>query len=183
MQQPARLGMTLLIISESVFFFMLVVAFVAFRDQSVEVASQALSLPLGSLCTSCLLVGGFTAWRAARSVGRADGAGPRIWLVCTILLGALFLLGQAGEYRHLVNRGVTVSGSLFGTTFFTLTGVEALHVLVGIVLLLAMLPIAGAGQFSAIQPAERVQAVAAFWYFIGGVWIVIFSVVYLWTFL
>jgi cytochrome c oxidase subunit III len=181
MQQSARLGMTLLMISESIFFFMLIVAFVAFRAQSVVVASQSLSLPLGLLCTSGLLAGGFTVWRAARSMGRADGAGARIWLVGTILSGALFLLGQASEYRHVVNHGVTVSGGLFGTTFFTLTGIETLHVLVGIVLLLAMLPIAG--EFPLIRPAERVQAVATFWYFIAVVWIVIFSVVYLWTFL
>jgi len=68
-----------------------------------------------------------------------------------------------------------MSESLFGTTLFTLTGIHGLHVLIGIALLATML--------STARPAVEIEMVAAFWVFVGGVWIVIFSVVYLWTFL
>jgi cytochrome c oxidase subunit III len=183
MRQDARLGMTLLIISESIFFFMLVVAFVAFRSQSAKLAVETLSLPVASMCTFCLLASSFTVWRAARIAGSEDSASPRIWLAATIVLGLAFLLGQVSEYLRLVHHGVTIGGNLFGTTFFTLTGMQALHVVVGLLLLLGLLRIAGPGGSLTSQWTERVHAVAAFWHFIDGVWVVIFLVVYLWTFL
>jgi cytochrome c oxidase subunit III len=183
MQPSARLGITLLMISESIFFFMLVLAFVVFRTRSVADASQALSLPLASISTSCLLVSSFTVWRAARISAGAGDANPRIWLVSTALLGALFLVGQGSEYLRLMNRGVTLSGSLFGTTFFTLTGAQALHVVAGILLLLGLLRSLGSSAPLSTGPAQSVQTVAAFWHFVAAVWVVIFLVVYLGTFL
>jgi heme/copper-type cytochrome/quinol oxidase subunit 3 len=183
MQPATRLGMSLLMISESIFFFMLILAFLAFRSQSVKLASETLSLPVASAGTCCLLATIFAVWQAVRIRERGAGAGPRLWFGCAIVLGAGFLVGQSIEFLRLVHRGETIGHDLFGTTFFTLTGIAALHVLLGTLLLFAALRKAGSIGTSQAWPVQRTQAVATFWYFIVAVWVVIFLVVYLWTFL
>jgi cytochrome c oxidase subunit III len=183
MSTATRLGMSLLIISESIFFFMLVLAFIAFRSQSVKPASETLSLPIALICTCCLLATIFVVWRAAGIRESGGDRSPRLWFGCAIVLGAGFLVGQSFEYLRLAHRGETISHDVFGTTFFTLTGVEALHVLLGTLLLFAAFRSAVPVGTSQPWPAQRIQAVATFWYFIVAVWVVIFLVVYLWTFL
>jgi cytochrome c oxidase subunit I len=174
-QDPAKLGMALFLTSESVFFLMLILAFIIFRGVSLREAAETLSLPWASFCTACSLGSGFAMWQADRVASRPAGGSPRLSLMGAMLLGALFLLGQESEYLRLANRGVTIGQSLFGTTFFTLTGIHGLHVLIGILWVGLML--------STPMPDVAVSMVAAFWLFISGVWIVIFSVVFLWTFL
>jgi heme/copper-type cytochrome/quinol oxidase subunit 3 len=154
----AKLGMGMLLLAESIFFFMLILAFIYFRDESLKTASANLHLGTTSFYTACLLASGFTMWRR--------------WLVPTIVLGIVFVIGQGIEYTRLLRSGITISEGLFGTTFFTLTGIHGFHVLLGLALLGAV-----SGRKLAIQSA------AMFWYFVAAVWTVVFSVVYLWTFL
>lgn len=181
MRKPVKLAMALLFAGEGVFFLMLILAFVIFRGQTIPVATETLDFRLTSIYTACLLASSISMWRATRLIDDGEGVKGRFWLTIAIILGAAFLLGQDSEYLRLFRRGATMGRDLFGTTFFTLTGAHEIHLLVGIVLLLAALRIAGA-EHSA-HPAQTVQAVAAFWYFAAGLWIAIFSVVYLWTFL
>jgi cytochrome c oxidase subunit III len=166
MRQQARLGMAMFLLSEAVFFFMLIAAFVYFR--SPEFAGPAARLNTGwtAVFTVCLMVSSFTMWRAART-------GVRLWLGVTIILGAAFLYGQSAEYLRLFREKITISQSLFGTTFFTLTGLHGLHVLVGVVIL---------ALFLAWERPAALEAVAFYWYFVDAVWIAIFAIVYLWTF-
>jgi cytochrome c oxidase subunit III len=181
MQQQAKLGMALLFASESVFFFILVLAFVIFRNQSVKIAAETLNVPLTSAYTFSLLASGFTVWRAARIVGCQRGGKARPWVAATILFGAVFLFGQGSEYLRMGHHGVTVSESLFGTTFFVLTGIHGLHVVIGIVLLLGVLWITGEQAPFSPGRVEAVQTGAAFWQFVDAVWVVIFFVLYVWT--
>ncbi len=154
----AKLGMSMLILAESVFFFMLILAFVYFRSESVKTAAATLHLAVASIYTSCLLASGLTLWRG--------------WLAPTIALGVIFLVGQGREYVALLQSGVTMSQGLFGTTFFTITGIHAIHAALGLILL----GFASAGRLA-------VPAIAMFWYFVTAAWLVVFAVVYLWTFL
>ncbi len=154
----AKLGMSMLILAESVFFFMLILAFIYFRADSLKTSAATLHLAVASIYTASLLASGFTLWRG--------------WLAPTIALGVVFLLGQAREYVALLQSGVTISQGLFGTTFFTVTGIHAIHTALGLVLL----GFASAGRLA-------VPAIAMFWYFVTGAWVVVFAVVYLWTFL
>ena len=166
MRQRARLGMVMFLLSEAVFFFMLIAAFVYFRD--TRAAAGSLRLGTSTLYTVCLAASSFTMWRAAET-------GTRSWLAGTIALGATFLLGQGSEYLRLFRQNITISQSLFGTTFFTLTGFHGLHVLIGIVLLGVALRLS--------ENAAAFESVALYWYFVDAVWLAIFAVVYLWTFL
>ena len=53
----------------------------------------------------------------------------------TILFGAIFLFGQGKEYLRLINENITLSGSVFGTSFYALTGFHGLHVFIGLIIL------------------------------------------------
>jgi len=165
MRQQARLGMAMFLLSEAVFFFMLIAAFVYFRAASVATAAN-LHLGVTAIYTACLLASSFTMWRAAAT-------GLRSWLGLTIVLGGAFLYGQASEYLRLFHQKITISQGLFGTTFFTLTGMHGLHVVIGIVLLAALL---------GFERRIEMDAVALYWYFVDVVWIAIFAIVYVWTF-
>ena len=103
----------------------------------------------------------------------------RSWLGATIILGAIFMFGQGREYLGLYHENVTVSRNVFGSSFFTLTGFHGLHVILGLIALLIFL----AWPFSDSQrPQESaVRTIALYWHFVDWVWVVIFSVVYLWA--
>jgi len=170
MRQRARLAMAMFLLSEAVFFFMLIAAFVYFRAASLAVAAANLKLGATAVFTACLLASSFTMWRATVTRIRA-------WLGGTILLGGVFLVGQGSEYLRLFRQHITISQGLFGTTFFTLTGLHGLHVLVGIALLAILLGLATE------RRSVAVETIALYWYFVDVVWVAIFAIVYLWTLL
>jgi heme/copper-type cytochrome/quinol oxidase subunit 3 len=170
MRQRAQLGMALFLLNEAVLFFMLIAAFVYFRGSTLQTAAASLNLKQTTIFTACLFASSFTMWRAAAVKARA-------WIAATLALGVVFLVGQGGEYLRLFRQHVTISQNQFGTTFFTLTGIHALHVLAGLLALAILL-----GTKLQSHPGA-VQAIALYWYFVDAVWIIIFATVYLWTFL
>lgn len=165
-RQRTRLGMAMLILTESIFFLMLILAFVYFRDQSLKTAVATLNPSITSIYTVCLLLSSLTLWRAQMS------SRMRIWLGMTIVFGLAFLAGQGSEYLRILRSGVTMSQGLFGTTFFTLAGMHGLHVAIGIGLLAAAFKL----------NSRAFPAIAMFWHFVAVVWMVTFSIVYVWSF-
>ena len=133
--------------------------------------------PVKTGCFSvALLSSSLTLWGAERS-----HKGTGVWLLATIGLGLVFLVGQGLEYAYLLIHHVTISHDLFGTTFFTLTGFHGLHVLVGLLLLSILAGLAFFGHEH--EPTnDAVNVIAIYWHFVDAVWIVIFGVVYLWRF-
>jgi len=168
MKPRAPLGMLLFLLNEAVLFFMLITAYIYFHASTVATAARSLSLISASLLTLCLLASSFTMWRATVTSARA-------WFTATLALGAIFLYGQGAEYLHLFRQHVTIARDQFGTTFFTLTGIHALHVGIGLILLVVLL--SGAGLRHALH------SIALYWYFLDAVWLAIFAIVYLWAFL
>lgn len=167
MRQAVYLGMTLFLATESVFFFMLLLAFVYFREASHGAPDLPLHLAVistASVLTSCFAM---SRARAGKTASQA-----RVWIGAAALFGLIFLLAQWRAYAVLLRDGVTISESLFGTSFFTLTGMHLMNVIAG-VLLLAGLDRLAPGNLTALRAA------AMFWYFLGAVWCVIFVVVYL----
>jgi heme/copper-type cytochrome/quinol oxidase subunit 3 len=126
----------------------------------------------------CLFASSFTIWRSEVNLQRRKQRATVGWLAATILLGGIFIIGQAIEYRGLYKSGVSVSSNLFATTFFTLTGFHGLHVCVGLVLLLVLLGLAFAGDFTTGH-SPALKAVGLYWHFVDVVWIFVFSVVYI----
>lgn len=172
MRQRVRLGMALFLLNEAVLFFMLVGAFVYFRSSTRAAAAANLHLQSASLFTALLLGSSLTMWRAVATEAPA-------WLGGTLALGAAFLYGQGREYWRLFQEHITISRDQFGTTFFALTGVHALHVLVGLTLIGILAGEVG----SKVGRRTALDAVALYWYFVDAVWVAIFAIVYLWPLL
>ncbi len=100
------------------------------------------------------------------------------WLLVTIVLGAIFLVGTAFEWRHLIrDEGLTIQTNLFGTTYYSLVGLHAFHVTIG---LLALALVAIFALFGHVKEADAPQmdVLSLYWHFVDAVWVVVFTVVY-----
>jgi heme/copper-type cytochrome/quinol oxidase subunit 3 len=174
------LGMYLFVASEAIFFLMLVLAYVNFHKVTGAQAAALLDPTKTAMFTVALLSSSVTMLLAekAREKGRGSAG---FWLFVTILLGTVFITGQGFEYAHLIAEKITISRDLFGSTFFTLTGFHALHVLIGLILLVLLFGLAVFGRKHEPTPIGM-QSIAIYWHFVDAVWVVVFSVVYLWRF-
>ncbi len=178
-----KLGMLTFIVSESAFFALLILAYVFYNAylKSGPTAASTLNVGLTGLFTACLLGSSYTMWRGERSLQAGNLVGWRGWLVLTMVLGLVFLVGQGHEYYDLMfHQHVVINTNLFGTTFFTLTGFHGLHVGVGLILLAVMLVMTLRGDFQSGR-TEPAHAAALYWHFVDAVWLAVFSVVYLRT--
>lgn len=175
-----KLGMLLFIASETVFFALLILAYAYFRStpQSGPTAAKSLNPLVTGFFSLFLFSSSYTVWRAVKN--RRQGNRPRmlLWLGATILLGMIFLTGQGLEWSQLIRSGTTISTNPFGTTFFTLTGFHGLHVIIGLVMLSVMLGLSLPAQVKPPQ-TNTVDTISLYWHFVDGVWVVIFSLVYL----
>lgn len=176
-------GMLLFILSEAVFFSLLVLAYAFFHKggQGAE-ASKMLDPVKTGLFSIALLSSSLTMWLAEKAHEKKNGTGVALWLLATVVLGAIFLVGQGIEYDMLIQNHVTISRNLFGSSFFTLTGFHGLHVLIGLLLLAVLTGLAFAGRKFA-PTSEALSVIAIYWHFVDAVWIVIFGVVYMWSYL
>jgi heme/copper-type cytochrome/quinol oxidase subunit 3 len=177
-----KLAMLLFLISEGTFFLFLIIAYVYYHSISSTgvMAAKVLDPLKAGIYTVFLLSSSLTVWRAEVGLRRGSQRAFRGWLLVTIILGAVFLFGQGSEYLHLYGEDVTVSRDIFGTSFFTLTGFHGLHVLLGLVALVVIFALALKGDFTE-KHSSAVETVALYWHFVDWIWVVIFSVIYLWT--
>jgi heme/copper-type cytochrome/quinol oxidase subunit 3 len=177
-----KLAMLLFLLSEGTFFAFLIIGYVYYHSISNTgaMAAKVLDPVKAGIYTVFLLSSSFTVWRAESSLRRGSKRGFQAWLLVTIVLGAVFLVGQGREYLHLYGEDVTVSRNIFGTSFFTLTGFHGLHVLLGLIMLIVIWALAWRGEFEE-KHSSAVEAVALYWHFVDWIWVVIFSVVYLWA--
>jgi heme/copper-type cytochrome/quinol oxidase subunit 3 len=103
----------------------------------------------------------------------------RLGLVATITMGALFLVGLVIEYTGAIfNEKFTPSSSLQGSCFYTLTGLHASHVIVGLIFLFVLLMRSLRGDFTA-KNHWAIVAGEMYWHFVDGVWVFVLTVVYL----
>ena len=171
-------GMACLIIAESAIFIIFVVAYIYYigRSLSGPMPAQVLELPI--LSTVCLLSSSITVHFAVSALRKADIRGCTVWLAGTVLLGAVFLMGTAREWYHLIHDvGLTIRTNLFGTTFYSLVGLHASHVVIGLIMLTTTLALLLSGRVSE-KHAERVEVLSLYWHFVDAVWVVVFLVVY-----
>ncbi len=175
-----KLGIWTLLGSEVVFFTSLIITYLVLhgRATSGPTAKEALDIPLTAFNTFVLLSSSMTMVTALAAVQKGNVARMRLWLIATVLLGVTFLGGQAVEFTKLYRDGVTLSSSLFGSTFFTLTGFHGAHVLGGVIWILFVLYFAFRGRITP-QNYLPVEMVGLYWHFVDIVWIIIFTLVYL----
>ena len=120
-----------------------------------------------------------TVYLAERQLARENRRGFVTWWFASVVLGAVFLLGQLTEYMRLYSDSITISTNLFTSAFFTLTGFHGFHVLVGLIALSVIGLLAIAGDFAGRRHRQAVDVVSIYWHFVDGVWVIIFSLVYL----
>lgn len=171
-------GMACLIIAESAIFVIFVVAYIFYMGQSLggPTPRQVLELPI--FTTICLLSSSFTLHWAVAALRKSKIGGFTAWLALTVALGAIFLIGTGMEWYHLIYvDGLTIQTNLFGTTFYSLVGLHATHVIVGLLMLLAALIFALTGHVNE-KHAHRMDVLSLYWHFVDAVWVVVFTVVY-----
>jgi cytochrome c oxidase subunit 3/cytochrome o ubiquinol oxidase subunit 3 len=173
-----RVGMIGLILAESAIFTIFVVAYLFYLGKSLggPTPKQVLELPI--INTICLLSSSATITFAVSALRRGRLDLFRIGWFVTIALGAYFLAGTAHEWDHLIREGLTISTNLFGTTFYSLVGLHAFHVIVGLLALTIVLVFALRGAIKS-EHAERLEVLALYWHFVDAVWVVVFTVVYI----
>ena len=173
-----RAGMVGLIITESAFFAIFVVAYLYYVGKSTSGPTPAAVLHTPILASIVLLSSSWTIVLAMRAL-RADATGrfARWWLV-TFLLGGTFLVLTAREWARLIGHdGLTIATNLFGTTFYTLVGLHALHVTVGLTLIALVFVLTLRGHVD-VRYAERTEMLSWYWHFVDGVWVIVFLTVY-----
>lgn len=173
-----RLGMYCLIAAEVAIFTIFVVAYLFYMGKSLSgpTPQQVLHVPV--LFTICLLSSSLTIHLAVRSLRKAKTGAFARWWFLTLFLGATFLAGTFVEWHHLIyDEGLTIQTNLFGTTYYSLVGLHAFHVLMGLLALSMVWLFAVFGKVKR-EHAERVDTLALYWHFVDTVWVVVFLVVY-----
>ena len=174
-----KVGMACLIVGESAIFTIFVVAYLFYTGKSLSgpMPGQVLETPV--FYTICLLSSSVTVHLAAKFLERGKQGVFRILWLLTLILGGLFLFGTGQEWHRLIyEKGLTISTNLFGTTYYSLVGLHATHVTVGLIMLLVVLILGLAGRVDRDQ-SGRIGVLAMYWHFVDSVWVVVFTVVYI----
>ena len=177
----AKVGMASLIFMESALFSAFLVTYLYYIGKSPTGPQpmDCLELGLVTINSICLFASSATVVFAVRALSRGSLKGFQVWMLLTILLGLEFLVGTGLEWKTLIEvQGLTIDSNVFGTTFYTLVGFHAFHVIVGLVLLTGTFMLALCGCIKPERDTERVEIATWYWHFVDVVWIVVFTLVY-----
>jgi cytochrome c oxidase subunit 3/cytochrome o ubiquinol oxidase subunit 3 len=173
-----KVGMACLIIAESAIFTIFVVAYLYYAGRSLSGPTPREVLETPIFYTICLLSSSLTIHFAGRFLVRGGRSAFLGFWFLTIFLGGLFLFGTGQEWHRLIyEHGLTISTNLFGTTYYSLVGLHAFHVTVGLIMLSIVFLFGLAGRVGSEQSA-RVEVLSMYWHFVDAVWVVVFTVVY-----
>jgi cytochrome c oxidase subunit 3/cytochrome o ubiquinol oxidase subunit 3 len=175
-----KLAMWLFLGSECLLFGGLISTYMLYRGrhEGGPGPSQIFDVPLTSVSSFILLMSSLTMVLAVNSAKRKDERNTNLWLVVTALLGSLFVGGQVYEFTSFYHEGLGFTTSLFGSSFYTLTGFHGVHVTLGVIMLLALVGIINRDRVTG-DKAEVVEMIGLYWHFVDVVWVVIFTLVYL----
>ena len=168
-----------LIAAEAAIFTIFVVAYIFYIGKSLTGPQPQDVLHVPIFFTICLLSSSLTIHFAVKLLRSGRVRSFALWWLLTIVLGAVFLAGTAREWRHLIyDEGLTIQTNLFGTTYYSLVGLHAFHVTVGLLALATVSIFTLLGHVRQ-EHAERVEVLSMYWHFVDVVWVVVFIVVYI----
>jgi len=175
-----KLGMWTFLASECLFFGSLISTYLLYRSRAPlgKTPHDLYDIPYTSVSSFVLLMSSLTMVMALSAIQRGDQPRLRTWLLATAMLGMVFVGGQVYEFTVFTEKGLNLSHSVAGSSFFVLTGFHGAHVTVGILWLLSLLGFSMRGQLPP-QRSLDVEIAGLYWHFVDVVWIVIFTVVYL----
>jgi cytochrome c oxidase subunit III len=176
-----RLAMLFLICGEVMFFGGLVSAFFVLRASSAlwpPPLQPRLPVEVTGVNTLVLLASSAAMIAALRALRRGDTRGLVRRLLIAAGLGTAFLLVQGYEWARLVQFGLTVSSSAYGSTFYTLIGAHAVHVVTAVVWVGVTVLLAVRGRFVDGRTGP-LRACAIYWHFVVALWPILYVAVYL----
>jgi heme/copper-type cytochrome/quinol oxidase subunit 3 len=180
-----KLGMWIFLAGDAMGFGTLLAAYGAARFGSADWPNPAerLGITLTAFMTFLLICSSVTMVKALEALKESDLQRARRFLLLTALGGAIFLGLQAYEWTHLIQGGLKIFGNpwgatLFGASFFIITGFHGLHVTGGVIYLLVILSVVG--RIRDMRYNYMVTEIAGlYWHFVDLVWIMVFTFVYL----
>ena len=177
-----KLGMWLFLGTECLLFGGLISTYLLYKSRVPEGSGptphELYDIPFTSVSSFVLLMSSLTMVLAVTSISRGDQRSMRVWLLCTALLGSVFISGQVYEFTAFVKEGMGYTTNVASSAFYTLTGFHGVHVSVGIVMLMSLVVMSVRGRLP-VERAETVEIIGLYWHFVDVVWILIFTVVYL----
>jgi cytochrome c oxidase subunit 3 len=189
--EASVLGMWVFLVTEVMFFGGLFMAYILYRSLYPDAwlaGSHELNEMLGGLNTVVLICSSLTMALAVRAAQVGAWMGQVVNLILTIIFGTIFLVVKYFEYaakfeHHLVpgehfDPARDPAQQLYFSLYFMMTGIHALHMVVGIVLMLVILRMAWKGRFSA-EYYGPVEISGLYWHFVDIVWIFLFPLLYL----
>jgi cytochrome c oxidase subunit 3 len=189
----ATLGMWLFLATEVLFFGGLFAAYMLYRvwyPETFGAASRTLDIWLGGTNTVVLITSSLTMALAVHAAATGERRTLMRWLAVTMLLGAVFLVIKGVEYsqkfaeHHVPGFGFHFEGvaperaNLFFSLYFAMTGLHALHMIIGLGVLSVMLVMAWRGRFSA-RWHTPIEISGLYWHFVDIIWIFLFPLLYL----
>jgi len=178
MPDRGTIGVIFLIITETALFTIFVVDYLVYIGKSLSgpYPKDVLELPI--ISSICLLSSSLTIVIAEHALKKGALGQFKLWWFLTIALGLEFLISTGVEWRKLiVEDHLTISTNLFGTTFYSLVGLHASHVIVGLTFLSLVMFVTLRG-FPIQTQERRVKFLSWYWHFVDAVWVVVFTVVY-----
>ena len=194
--EASTLGMWVFLVTEIMFFGGLFMAYLVYRHASpmgFQEASHHLDIFWGTANTALLIISSLTMAFAVRAAQTSQPAKTQVgWLVATMILGAGFLGIKAIEYtdkftHHLVPgpnfvwEGVAANANAaeqFYSLYFAMTGLHALHMVIGIGIMTVITIMAWRKTFDR-EYYTPVEVAGLYWHFVDIVWIFLFPLLYL----
>jgi cytochrome c oxidase subunit 3 len=166
--------------SELMFFAALFAMYFSIRAAAPEQWAQhteVLNIPYATANTIILVLSSVTCQLGVFAAEKGDVFALRRWFTVTFVMGLIFVLGQANEYRSLVGEGVTLNGDGYGSMFYLTTGFHGLHVTGGLIAFIVYMIRTTMGRFTPAQATSAI-VVSYYWHFVDVVWIALFSMIY-----
>lgn len=196
-----KLGIWVFLGSEVMFFTALIGAYIILRFGSPEfwaLPNQILNVPVTAINTFLLICSSVTMVKAFASIQDGDQKKLQLYMVATVIIGAAFVGVQAYEYTTLIHEGFLPSGyaagshfaelaaegklpasvSVYGSSFYTMTGFHGFHVATGVVCMSFVTWKAFRGKYTK-EDHRGVEVIGLYWHFVDLVWIILFTIVYL----
>jgi cytochrome c oxidase subunit III len=136
-----------------------------------------LDVPYATVNTIILVLSSVTCQMGVFAAEKGDVFALRRWFTITFVMGLIFVLGQANEYRSLVHEGVKLNGDGYGSMFYLTTGFHGLHVTGGLIAFIVYMIRTTMGRFTPAQATSAI-VVSYYWHFVDVVWIALYSMIY-----
>jgi cytochrome c oxidase subunit 3 len=142
-------------------------------------STDLLNVPFATVNTIILVLSSVTCQAGVFAAERGDVHKLRMWFIITFVMGSVFIAGQVTEYAQLVQEGVTLSSTAYGSVFYLTTGFHGLHVTGGLIAFLFVLGRTYASRRFTHRQATTAIVVSYYWHFVDVVWIALFTTIYL----